>query len=299
MEKKKLVIIMAVWKRHELTELALNHLKKLQKKKKFEVVIAGSEGEKSRNLVEPFGFEYIETSNDFLTVKNNAMTLKAKEMNPDGVVILGSDDFVNENVIDKYFELIEEGFDGVFGFGDLYFYDTKTQKMIHHDSGEKSFGAGRFYSRNALDVCDFMPWTGKHKKGCDINSKKHLESLGIKFEKQKLYEFGGFLVDVKHNVNITSKAIMDMGEEVDSSFLSKNGIRIKTGLNKLSKMWEEGLQEEMVEKVESNDHLVHVVLTEKGRNTHWPSEKLQGKTEFRVSESLAKSLIKEGLVVKK
>lgn len=212
---KKIVFIIAIYKRHDLTKIVLDYYRKLSKKYGFTVVVAGSEGQISKDLAK--GLAYIETENYPLTAKNNAMMLKAKEFNPDAVVLLGSDDLICENVIRWYYELDTEK---VMGFSDIYFYSTQ-HKITSHLTLDKHFGAGRYYPKSVLDKCNFKAWNGKLNKGCDNNSEKYLKGLEVEFERIPLDKINGFLIDIKHDYNISSKNIIFVGNQIDNNIMAK------------------------------------------------------------------------------
>ncbi len=253
MEKQNnLVFIIAAWMRYDVTEICFKNLSKQKDKYGFEVIVAGSE-KKIKGLTDKYGFDYIEHSNAWLSDKNNALTLEAKKYNPRGVVILGSDDLINNEVIEKYYDLIEQDYRGVFGFEDLYFIDTYSMLLSHFNCGTKSYGAGRFYSYHSLNKCKWKAWRGQLNKGLDNNSAEYLKSKGVKFDTCKLSDIKGMLLDIKHKVNISSRDIVKAGEKVDLRTLHKHGLRIKTALNDLHDQWakEEKEKREYMEKLEA------------------------------------------------
>ena len=75
---------------------------------------------------------------------------RAKGHNPDAVVLMGSDDLIDENVLKFYYELIKQREQNVVGFYDLYFYSTEHSILSHYNCGGKSYGAGRYFPKSAL-----------------------------------------------------------------------------------------------------------------------------------------------------
>lgn len=221
-----LVIIIAIYKRPELTEIVLNYYKRLQKKYLFKIVVAGSEGKPVK------GVDYIEVPNFPLSNKNNLMMQRAKVHNPDAVVLLGSDDFICENVIKYYYELIKRKETAVVGFYDLYFYSTEHDILSYYECGERSFGAGRYFPKTVLNKINWTGWYGEYDKGLDGNNMKVLEAKHIEHNVIKLSEIGGFLLDVKHDLNITDKNITFRGTKVKKSLLKQYKIPIK-----ITKLW--------------------------------------------------------------
>jgi hypothetical protein len=231
-----LVFIIAIWKRHDVTNICLNHLKQLQDKYGFEVVCCGSEQHSSRSLVSKYGFTYIEKENYPVSKKNNALLNKAKEFNPDGVVILGSDDLINDKVVEYYYKLIEQKTDKVHGFRDLYFFSTEHNYLSWFNVGLKSYGAGRFWSKSALNKVNWIGYPEPRNRGLDRNNKEWMEKHGVEFKSIDLKDIDGFLVDIKHQINISNKNIIFVGEKVSKELFYKYNFPIFS-INKLVLSW--------------------------------------------------------------
>ena len=93
----KVAIVSAVWQRPEVFEMfakGIKHLVSNCKDIEFTVIISGSEGDKSKSMVEKHGFIYIEIPNDPLAVKMNATVIRAKEYDVDYILGVGSDDVI-------------------------------------------------------------------------------------------------------------------------------------------------------------------------------------------------------------
>src|SRR6056297_86817 len=90
----KVALVLAIYKRHDLEKIVLDNFRRQSKKFGFEIIVAGSEGETSKRLAK--GCHYIEVENDPLSDKHNELIKKAKELDVDGVVLMGSDDIVND-----------------------------------------------------------------------------------------------------------------------------------------------------------------------------------------------------------
>jgi hypothetical protein len=267
---KKLVFIIAIYQRHDLTKIVLDYYRKLSKKYGFTVVVAGSEGQISKDLAK--GLVYIETENNPLTAKNNAMMLKAKEFNPDAVVLLGSDDLICENVIRWYYSLDTNK---VMGFSDIYFYSTqhKITSYLHLD---KHFGAGRYYPKSVLDKCKWKAWNGKINKGCDNNSEKYLRGLGVEFERIQLDKINGFLIDIKHDYNISSKNIIFVGNQINNEIMAKK------------------LNKEVATKVENLTFTPKAVKSDKIKFVGNGSDPTLGTKTFYLDKLKAEVFVKKG-----
>jgi hypothetical protein len=216
---KKIAVIVAIWKRQDLEKITLDRLRAQSKKLGFELVVAGSEGEISESLAE--GCNYIEVPNDPLSDKHNAMLNKCRELGVEGVVLLGSDDMVNEG----YFKALSS-FDteSVTGLKDIYFYSTESKKVGHwagYKEGKQSAGAGRFFPLSVLDKMDWKLWDDGLNSGLDNNCSMRLAEAGIVENIVTMEESGAFLIDIKHTFSISSHAIVEASDQVDASVFQK------------------------------------------------------------------------------
>jgi len=250
-----LVFIIAIYQRPELSKIVLDYYYKLSKKYGFKVVIAGSEGEKSRLIAK--NFHYIEVKNFPVSHKNNAMMRKSREFNPDAVVLLGSDDFICENVIKYYYKLIQEKENRVVGFKDLYFYGAFEQYLSHFKVIDKGFGAGRFFPRLVLDKIDFLGWYGKLNRGLDGNNMSVLNKNNIKSHSINLSEIDGFILDVKTDFNISNKNIIFTGEQINTKIMTQKRIPKKRIDN---------IKPKEVEKVIKPVDVIDIYDFEEGKN---------------------------------
>lgn len=230
----RVCILSSIWQREDLTSAFLSHLNYLVEKIpefEFKCVVVGSEGERSKKVVEKFGHHYVEERNNPLSKKWNAGLRKTKEMDPDVVIVLGSDDFLSPSTIRSLCESISEG-RLMSGLMDMHILDSKKEKMYHWNGYVMSnplrkwetIGMARCLSRRLLEKVDFSIWEEEDiDKGLDGLMTRKLAKLGlipIPFGEEvwleiegSLYAFGhsgmysseidGFALDVKSGHNIT------------------------------------------------------------------------------------------------
>lgn len=283
-----LVFIIAIYKRPHLTKQVLAYYKRLSKKYGFKIVVAGSEGEVSRKIAS--GCHYVETENFPISSKNNAMMLAAKYYNPDAVVLLGSDDFICENVIQHYYKLIEQKEQKVFGFKDLYFLDLQADFLSHFNVGDKSYGAGRYFPRSVLDAMNWKGWDKEANKGLDGINMRRVLQVGCEYYSIPLSDIDGFLLDVKSGFNISSKNIIFAGKQVDLKIMDDKKIKVtKPRVAKLKEVKEPLIA--LPADLGDND-TIRVFGT--GKSQHIPKDR-----KLDVSGLQAKLLIKKGAVVYK
>ncbi len=195
--RPKIVLLTCVWKRHALTEIILDYYTQI-KETIFEdidlvLIAVGSEGEISRNLCEKHGFIYYEHPNAPLSAKWQFGLDATRRYDPDGVVIIGSDDLVTPNIFYRYAGHLQEGLLCA-GLTDTYFFDLlKPEHSIHwlgyggmqKDNGmphrlNESLGMARLYSRTLLDLINFKLWDGiEINSGLDGRARKAVEDLGM------------------------------------------------------------------------------------------------------------------------
>ncbi|MBT8397680.1 MAG: hypothetical protein KJN92_11975, partial [Gemmatimonadetes bacterium] len=163
------MLLTCVHKRPELTRAVLGIYRQMQRSVAEEVdlrlLAVGSEGLRSRKMCEDHGFDYIEHANSPLSHKWNAGVDAARDYDPDGLVIVGSDDLVSKEMFRAYADRLSDGVD-FFGLEDLYFFDAATG-LLGYWSGYGSLyparkgepiGCGRCFSRRLLDSTFWNLW---------------------------------------------------------------------------------------------------------------------------------------------
>ncbi len=294
----KLAIIISIWQRHDLTKIVFDYYRELTKGYDIEIIIAGSEGEESAALAE--GFNYIEVPNYPLSEKNNALLEKAKGLNVDGVILLGSDDFIDRNILDFYYTL--ENKKNVVGFRDIYFYSTHTGKLAYFSYKEhRTIGAGRFYSKYVLDKMDWKIWKGVIQRGLDKNSQENLLTRGITEEIFSLKDVNGFMVDIKHHDNITNHDILDSCKEVSKKIMGVLGKGTMKSISKLKPLPYKKVISVSQEKQIIDDLYISGIdwdglPAEVTIIAHQGSKHLKAGEQYTLGKDHAKILIQKGLV---
>ena len=231
---ERVCILSSIWQRDELTRAFLKHLNFLKEEIsdfKVDCVIVGSEGERSRKMVEDFGHHYVEEKNKPLSRKWNTGLKNTKIMNPDVVIVLGSDDFTTPRTIQALCESISEG-RLMSGLMDMHILDLLESKMYHwngyvmnnpHRRWE-TIGMARCMSKKLLEKIEYSLWDDEDiDRGLDGQMTRKLSRIGMipipfgeevwleldgaihAFGHVGMYstEIGGFAVDVKSGQNIT------------------------------------------------------------------------------------------------
>lgn len=228
-KKIKVGIVSAVWGREFIFQLfakGITHLIKSTPEIDFEVIIAGSEKEKSKTMVENWGFKYIEIPNEPLASKHNATTLLAGKLNCDYVLCLGSDDVIHPDLMKSYIKYMKKGFDYI-GVLDFYFYDTITKKCSYwggyRDERRKNHtcGAGRLISKRLLTLWNWKPWEIKDSKVLDNSMQTKLKATPHSIKTFYLKDENVFGLDIKSSTNMTPFALWDNTVYIDEKIIQE------------------------------------------------------------------------------
>ena len=217
----KIVVLTALWKRPEIASLMLSNLQQIRQELEgtvdLEVLAVGSEGAESARLAGEHGALYVEHQNQPLGAKWNVGLIAVQPLNPDAVLVFGSDNFPDTRLIYQWAEFLWEGYDYL-GFLDAYIMHVPSWRMIrwfgyhNHRRGE-SIGSGRCYSRRLLDRAGWSLWNGSLQKGLDWSVTQKLSRITKKQKIVTLAEAGGAHLGLKTAVNVCSFAsfLRDVG----------------------------------------------------------------------------------------
>lgn len=200
----KLAVVVPFYKRPELTKLCFKMLRDQSKRLGFDVIVAGSEGEESKKLAR--GFKYIEVENQPLGRKLNALIKECRDY--DGVIIMGSDDFMSDSIIEMYQD-IDCSKPVYYVFDDVYVYSAKYKEVrsgLDYKNRPSGCGIGRMYTKKSLEMLNYLIWDNTRAKGLDADAARRCASKGITPEWVELGDH--FLIDAKVEDNITSHDVV-------------------------------------------------------------------------------------------
>lgn len=201
------IILTVFYKRVELTTLCFEELKRQSELFGLNVVAVGSEGDSSSALAESFGFHYVEAENNPLGKKFNAGSLAILDEyeNFSGIIVIGSDDFVKDELFEK-FRSIDGLNKALYGPTRMVYYSSTTLRSSVVPLNQ-TWGAGRLYTFGVVDALDGKLWSDKINKGLDTYAMSRCMNAGA-----EVIGFDDLIVmDVKHELNITSPKIVDAG----------------------------------------------------------------------------------------
>jgi len=168
---------------------------------RLSVVVVGSEGQASQDLAHSFDFDYLEQPNLPLNQKWNAGAAYARLLNPEALIIMGSDDWVNDQHLLFCQDKIQQGLD-FFGLSSAYFYDLQTSRGgLYQHTQNTRVGIGRCLSRKTLNAVNWQPW----RSGV-INCRLDAALLNrVGWDKHQAFnpaKEGIFALDIKFENNI-------------------------------------------------------------------------------------------------
>ena len=217
-----IVIVTALWKRPNLTRLMLEHTRRVAQQTSLEVelVAVGSEGDQTRAMCDKASWKYVEHPNEALNHKWNQGVLKAQEFDPASVLILGSDDFIDQALLEDYNALIKnEG--GNHGLNDNYALDLR-RFMVGHWPGYRlnqyrikdwlwayklmgrPCGPARIFDRPSLMKLGWKLWNDDPpiQRCLDGNNHRRLKAHGLTLKGHYQNEMRGSLIAVKNGQSI-------------------------------------------------------------------------------------------------
>jgi hypothetical protein len=205
----KIAIVSAIWERKELTEIFLSSLQRYEKDYGIRSAVAGSEGVKTREMCLDYGVAYVETPNKPISGKFiKASQLANIAFKPDAFLILGSDDFIDDALIQCYLKALEKGVD-IAGLVDCYFYHTGSKEAMHwvgytnFRKGE-TIGMARMLSKKVFNKLHGKMWPGNMNSGLDFTMMKKLKHPKMKNLLWQSFHIEGMIaVDIKGQGNIS------------------------------------------------------------------------------------------------
>jgi hypothetical protein len=216
--KIKPCIVTGMWKRPEVFKIFGQHYKDLG----IDVIVAGSEGKRSKELAESFGFIYLERPNQPLADKMNATITEGLKRGYTHFICVGSDDLLTKDLVDEYKRLIRLGYEFI-GVLDFYFYELETGKASYWGGyrDRKRFrntcGAGRVLSRKLVESWNGKVWEGQ--RYLDSSMQQKLATSDLPKYVFKLKDKGLFAVDIKSKTNLTPFSLWNNSSYINGQIL--------------------------------------------------------------------------------
>jgi hypothetical protein len=181
-----------MWQRPALTALMLDSLaaqrERLADRIELHIAVAGSEGSASRRIAEHRDAAYVEIPNKPLGAKWQSALRRARGFEPDGVIVLGSDNIVNDAFLRCWAAMLELGYEYI-GLLDAYQFNPGHGTLVHwtgygpprnpaipNREGEV-IGSSRCLSGALLDRMGWKIWAEQASRGLDFSTTQRLKDF--------------------------------------------------------------------------------------------------------------------------
>lgn len=182
----RLVITCMAHGRHEILRLWCLHIRKISNRFKkeipdLEIIGHVCGGVKEVEIALMYGMRVNYSDNYPLSKKANNRIKYIEKIEPDYVLFLGSDDFINHKLINYYLPYMKEGIDEIAPL-DIYYFDVNTKTNAYspgyhnHRKGE-ALAVGRMLSKKLLDKLSWKLWRGLKHRGIDSEARDSINSI--------------------------------------------------------------------------------------------------------------------------
>lgn len=226
--RSKIGILTVGWKRQKLTRKYCESIALLRSSLKDEAeilpVFVDSEGH-NKDSCREYSIPYFDYANRPLSNKFNYAMQYYKDKGVDGVIVMGTDNFLSEDLLREYVKASRNNFDLV-GVLDSYIYNNLDDKMYHFKGyryvrvGE-TLGAGRFLSSRLLKKMDFTPWGPGLNRNLDGSMWRKLKQLKFKEHKIQVKENAFMLLGVKTDVFLTDVNSISAKDIAEKEYIKK------------------------------------------------------------------------------
>lgn len=201
----KILVATLMWQRFDLFKKFVKHYHNLG----LDVLAIGSEGQESKNLCDQLGCAYIEHPNQpFGSKLNRRLDYFLEHHEYTHILLLGSDDFIDNIVLNKIYENIPS-YD-IISWSDIYYLDESTGEILYSEGYKNNknrkgepIAPGRCISRKVIQELRGQLWDQNISTSPDSHSWSKLK----RFPRQIMFsckEIDGILLDVKTNYNKNS-----------------------------------------------------------------------------------------------
>lgn len=230
LKKINLGILSASWKRKKLTSRYCEHIIFLKKLFSNHINLTSAvvdSDQINKESIKKFNSVYLNYLNQPLSDKFNFGMNYFKNLPIDYVMILGSDNFIDEILMIEYIKIMRNNYD-LIGVLNSYVYDIKTGHMYNFlgypktsHRYQETLGAGRILSKTILDSLKFMPWKNGISKGLDGSMWEKLSKLEFKEYKINVKSINGLMLGVKTDTFITDLNKMKNKVKVQNTILDR------------------------------------------------------------------------------
>lgn len=197
----KIRILIPLWKRPEVTRFCFEGVKTLQAKSKHEIEVSCVISEPQFiDMCQEFGFNWVFENNIPVGNKMNAGIKSTFKYKYDYLMIMNSDDLIEAELIDKYYEPFFESLNPYFGIDKVTYvnFSTKEAREIKYEFSV--LGIGKCVHRKVVNMFNGHLYVENRNKGLDDSMMDRMISARIS-PTFVSYE-GQLAMDFKSDVNI-------------------------------------------------------------------------------------------------
>jgi hypothetical protein len=196
MQKCKLLVYLAVWKRPEITEICFLGLNRLRCHPDYDInVLAVISEESMIPLCEKYGVNWVMHENLPLGRKKNFGLQHSLKFQWDYMIEIGSDDLLKNEMLDLYAPYF--GKNPIIGMTNFCFINTEDLACRVYNS-RSGFGVGRAIHREVVEKIGAL-WIDGKNHGLDNNSTFMMARRGFL---EKRIHSQPLAIDLKSDVNI-------------------------------------------------------------------------------------------------
>lgn len=190
----KLLFLIPVWKRPQITEICFMGVNRLRAKGVHSIeALAIISEEEMKPLCEKYNIDWVFYKNLPLGEKKNFGAKEALKRDFDYLIELGSDDVLK----DEFLNLYTWDFP-VMGLNDFIIMNSKDGKCRRISGKVCGYGTGRSYTRKVVEAGDI--WHGLKNRGLDHSATLNLAHRGIMERRFSSEE--PVSIDIKSEVNL-------------------------------------------------------------------------------------------------
>lgn len=204
-----LCMITALWRRPRVSRYVLSYYLRLRPRLikrgvRIQVIASVSPDDPFREehtaLAGTPGIHFVSAPNRPLSGKFNAPVRYAKHLDPDGVVVIGSDDLIAPVYFDRVFDYFRDGV-RTMRMTEVGMYDLATDRGIIVRSRT---GAGYIMNRDLLRMLEWEPWPRVETKGLDRALMERVQPINRpRRVVHASFDRGFPIIDIKTDENIS------------------------------------------------------------------------------------------------
>ena len=172
-ERVKFCFITANYGRPKIFKLFCAGVRRLREELNYNFPVIVTSDIDDKEVCEEYGIKHYVQANNPVSDKFNTSCMRAKDLDVDYVVIVGSDDLIATNSMLTLWAEMKKGYD-LIGITNVYFYDANGphKGKLLQLKGTRMLGVCKCIHRRVLDEVGWKPWNKKKDWGLDSVAAK-------------------------------------------------------------------------------------------------------------------------------